>query len=75
MKPDAFIRIESTDDEHAAKRQVSLFFELDRSTEAQQNLRGRASGYLDFYRTGDLLAVVNKLNRVAQPDYPGPESE
>jgi hypothetical protein len=29
---------------------------------------------VDFYQTGDLLAVVNKLNRVAQPDFPETES-
>ena len=29
---------------------------------------------VDFYRTGDLLAVVNKLNGVAQPAEAGPVS-
>jgi hypothetical protein len=28
---------------------------------------------VDFYRTGDLFTVVNKLNGVAQPAAPGPE--
>jgi len=50
MKPDAFIRIRS--DDAASVKQQSFFVELDRSTETQQNLRGRASGYFNFYRSG-----------------------
>jgi hypothetical protein len=52
MKPDAFVRIQIDGSGDMAPRQSSFYLELDRSTETQQNLRGRASGYLDFYRTG-----------------------
>ena len=52
MKPDAFIRIDAADGVGTPRRSFSFFLELDRSTETQQNLRGRASGYLDFYRAG-----------------------
>jgi hypothetical protein len=52
MKPDAFLRIKTAGVNNTPERQSSCFLELDRSTETQQNLRGRASGYLDFYRSG-----------------------
>jgi hypothetical protein len=52
MKPDAFVRIPKTGADDATAQQLSFYLELDRSTETQQNLRGRASGYLDFYRSG-----------------------
>jgi hypothetical protein len=48
MKPDAFVRVDAPHEDRASY----FFVELDRSTETQQNLRGRISGYLDFYRTG-----------------------
>lgn len=49
MKPDAFARFASDSDRTS---EAFFFVELDRSTETQKNLRGRASGYLDFYRSG-----------------------
>jgi hypothetical protein len=52
MKPDGFLRIKTAGFDNKFPRQSSCFLELDRSTETQQNLRGRASGYLDFYRSG-----------------------
>ena len=52
MKPDAFIRIDAGDDVSTVRQRFSFFLELDRSTETQQNLRSRASGYLDYYRSG-----------------------
>jgi hypothetical protein len=50
MRPDGFIQIEL--DQTNSRRTASFFVELDRSTETQQNLRGRASGYLNYYRSG-----------------------
>ena len=51
MKPDALLRVQSELGSEPP-RSSSFFLELDRSTETQQNLRGRASGYLEFYRSG-----------------------
>ena len=52
MKPDAFVRIQPVDADGTPANVIFFFLELDRSTETQQNLRGRASGYLDYYRSG-----------------------
>lgn len=51
MKPDGLIRIGGSQAASDAD-DLSFFLELDRSTETHQNLRARASGYLDFYRSG-----------------------
>ncbi len=51
MKPDALLRVQS-EFVSETPQPLSFFLKLDRSTETQQNLRGRASGYLEFYRSG-----------------------
>lgn len=60
MKPDGFVRIETEVSDSTSTVRSAFFLELDRSTETQQNLRGRASGYLDFYRSGGFAKRCGK---------------
>ena len=52
MKPDGFIRIAVDHEQRTDAKELAFFLELDRSTETQGNLRYRATGYRDFYRSG-----------------------
>lgn len=51
-KPDAFFRIETSRPDGSAVEH-SFFVELDRSTESQTVLIGRAKSYVAYYRSGE----------------------
>lgn len=56
MKPDGFIRIHETETDGKFER--TFFLELDRSTELQDKLVGKASSYFEYYKSGS-FAVRN----------------
>ena len=60
VKPDGFIRIHET--ETAGKFEHTFFLELDRSSETQDKLIGKASSYFEYYKSGG-FAIRNGANR------------
>lgn len=61
VKPDGFIRIHETD-AGGGKFERAFFLEVDRSSEVQETLVGKAVCYLDYYRRGG-FAVRNGATR------------
>jgi Replication-relaxation len=60
VKPDGFIRIHET--ETGGKFEHTFFLELDRSSETQDKLIGKAVSYLEYYKSGG-FAVRNGATR------------
>jgi len=68
IKPDAFIRIH----QKLANGDIQehcFYAEIDRSTETQDNLRGRAGAYLNYYQAGG-FAVSSGGTREQFKEYP-----
>jgi hypothetical protein len=52
LLPDAYAVIATLDDPALPPIESAIFFEWDRSTESRNILRGKATGYDEFYRSG-----------------------
>jgi hypothetical protein len=68
VKPDVFILIHERERDGGLSEHT-FFFELDRSSETQDTLVGKAGCYLDYYKSGG-FAVRNGADRAAYKDYP-----
>lgn len=68
VRPDGFIRIREVESD-GSMSEHSFFLEVDRSTESLDTLVGKATDYLNFYRSGG-FAARNGAARSAFKDYP-----
>jgi hypothetical protein len=68
VKPDGFILIHETEAD-GSKFERAFFLEVDRSTESQETLVGKAGCYFEYYKSGD-FAVRNRGSRDEYKQFP-----